>query len=257
MNGNGKRGIDKLGLAQNFQYEDMWRVFRIMAEFVEGFETMGKIERAVSIFGSARTSPDDLYYKKAQELSSELAKRKFAVITGGGPGIMEAANRGAYESKGISVGLNIILPQEQKPNPYQNVSLDFHYFFARKMMFVKYAAALVCFPGGFGTLDEFFEALTLIQTRKTPRFPVICIGSEYWSGLHDWIEKVMLNQYHCVDFEDMLLFEVTDDIQAAADFIQKNAGKPAKHEYPHKHINGEFNSHYSAPTRLHAGKKKK
>jgi uncharacterized protein (TIGR00730 family) len=257
MNGNGKKTIDKLGMPRNFQYEDMWRVFRIMAEFVEGFETMGKLGRAVSIFGSARTSPEDPFYKKARELAGELAKRKFAIITGGGPGIMEAANQGAAEAKGISVGLNITLPQEQKPNPYQNVSLDFHYFFARKMMFVKYAGALVCFPGGFGTLDEFFEALTLIQTRKTPRFPVVCIGKDYWSGLHDWIEKEMLNKYHCVDFEDMLLFEVTDDIYAAADFIQKNAGKSAKHEYPHKRTNGDFNNHFTPPTRLHAGKKKK
>jgi len=200
-NGNGNLNqINNIQMPdQGFYYEDLWRVFRIMAEFVEAFETMNKVGRAVSIFGSARTSVDDPYYAKARELAGELVKRKFAIITGGGPGIMEAANRGAYEAKGLSVGLNINLPMEQKPNPYQNVSLDFHYFFARKMMFVKYAGALVCFPGGFGTLDEFFEALTLIQTQKTPRFPVVCIGREYWSGLHDWIEKTLLNQYHTVD----------------------------------------------------------
>jgi uncharacterized protein (TIGR00730 family) len=220
-------------------FEDLWRVFRIMAEFVEGFETMGRIGKAVSIFGSARTLPDDLYYKLAEKLSVELVRRKFAIITGGGPGIMEAANKGAIESKGVSIGLNIHLPHEQVMNPYQNVTLDFHYFFARKMMFVKYAHALVCFPGGFGTLDEFFEALTLIQTGKSPRFPVVCIGSDYWSGLNDWIQEVILKKYRNVDGEDMFLFEITDDIKAAADFIQKNAGKtpkPGLHHLP----NGEF-----------------
>ncbi len=241
---------------QSFYYEDLWRVFRIMAEFVEGFETMSKIGRAVSIFGSARSSPNNKYYKMAENLAQMLVKRKFAVITGGGPGIMEAANRGAYESKGLSVGLNIHLPQEQKPNPYHNVSLDFHYFFARKMMFVKYAWAFVCFPGGFGTLDEFFEAMTLIQTNKSPRFPVVCIGTEYWSGLRDWMTKVLLKQYKSIDSEDMLLFEVTDDIEAAAEFIEKNAGKvqPLTHL---KHVNGEFGCHFPEIQSVRSGKKRR
>jgi uncharacterized protein (TIGR00730 family) len=257
MNGNGKMtGISKIRQEQGSSYEDLWRVFRIMAEFVEGFETMNKVGRAVSIFGSARTKPADPYYRMAQELASELVKRKFAIITGGGPGIMEAANRGAVQANGISVGLNIHLPAEQKPNPYQNVSLEFHYFFARKMMFVKYAGALVCFPGGFGTLDEFFEALTLIQTQKTPRFPVVCFGSEYWSGVRDWIEEKLLKQYNTVDCEDLLLFEITDDLQAAADFIQKNAGKQPRHMPRIRHTNGEFNGHVAAPPRLHAAKKR-
>jgi len=256
-NGNGKiKGTSRLMPAQDPYYEDLWRVFRIMAEFVEGFETMGKVGRAVSIFGSARTSPEDLYYQQAQELARELVRRKFAIITGGGPGIMEAANRGAYDVHGISVGLNITLPQEQRPNPYQNVSMDFHYFFARKMMFVKYAAALVCFPGGFGTLDEFFESLTLIQTRKSPRFPVVCVGVDYWSGLRTWIEDVILKRYHSINTEDLLLFEITDDIQAAADFIQKHAGKQPR-QIPHiRPRNGEFNGGGQPPTRIHAAKSK-
>jgi len=250
-------GIDKIRQEQGSSYEDLWRVFRIMAEFVEGFETMSKVGRAVSIFGSARTKPEDPYYQKAQKLAGELVKRKFTIITGGGPGIMEAANRGAIQANGISVGLNIHLPDEQKPNPYQNVSLDFHYFFARKMMFVKYAGALVCFPGGFGTLDEFFEALTLIQTRKSPRFPVVCIGSEYWSGVRDWIEEKLLKQYNTVDGEDLLLFEITDDIRAAADFIQKNAGKQYKHMPRLGRTRGEFNGNALTPPRLRSAKKRR
>jgi len=154
--------------------------------------------------------------------------------------------------------LNIHLPQEQKPNPYQNVSLDFHYFFARKMMFVKYAGALVCFPGGFGTLDEYFEALTLIQTNKTPRFPVVCIGKDYWAGIHEWIDKTLLQKYHAVDAEDLVLYEVTDDIQAAADFIQKHAGKQSKRRGHIRPVNGDFNHvPAGAPTRIHAAKKRR
>jgi uncharacterized protein (TIGR00730 family) len=233
---------DKLQL-QNYYYEDLWRVFRIMAEFVEGFETMGKIGRAVSIFGSARTDPKDKYYKMAEELAAELVKRNFAIITGGGPGIMEAANKGAKD--GVSVGLNIHLPHEQVYNPFQNVSLEFHYFFARKMMFVKYAEALICLPGGFGTLDEFFEALTLIQTHKSPHFPVVCLGTEYWNGLREWIKTVLLEKYSYINFEDMFLFEVTDDIKAAARFIEKNAGKEPSPKSRMLHTNGEFSSPYS------------
>ncbi len=214
--------------SEEFHYEDIWRVFRIMAEFVEGFETMGRIGKAISIFGSARTLPEDRYYKMAEELSFELARREFAIITGGGPGIMEAANKGAHTADGVSVGLNISLPMEQVSNPYQNVTLDFHYFFARKMMFVKYAWGLICFPGGFGTLDEFFESLTLIQTHKAPTFPVVCIGTSYWDGIVDWLKKKVLDEYHNIDPDDMLLFEVTDDVQVAAEFLEKNAGQQIK-----------------------------
>src|SRR5882724_8811324 len=166
---------------------DTWRIFRIMSEFVEGFESLANIGRAVSIFGSARTKPDDPYYKAAEKTAALLAKGKFAVITGGGPGIMEAANKGAYESGGTSVGCNIALPHEQEANRYQHITLDFHYFYVRKVMFVKYASAFICFPGGYGTLDEFFETLTLIQTLKIQAFPIILYGSAYWNGLVDWI----------------------------------------------------------------------
>ena len=206
-----------------FTDNDTWRVFRIMAEFVDGFETMSRLGRAVSIFGSARTEPQDKYYKLAEQLAGLLVQKDFAVITGGGPGIMEAANKGADQAGGVSVGLNIHLPEEQAPNPYQNLSLDFHYFFARKMMFVRYAWALICFPGGFGTLDEFFEAMTLIQTRKAPRFPVICIGCDYWPGLVKWLESDVLGKFKNIDLQDMSLFMITDDVKQAADHIAEHA----------------------------------
>lgn len=225
----------------DFHSADTWRVFRIMAEFVEGFEVMSSVGRAVSVFGSARTPSSNRYYKLAEQLAAELVRRNFAVITGGGPGIMEAANKGALQAKGTSVGLNIHLPEEQGLNPYTNVSLDFHYFFARKMMFVKYAWALVCFPGGFGTLDEFFESMTLIQTAKAPRYPVVCIGSEYWGGLTSWLRETVLSSYQGIDPEDMALFKVTDDIGAAADFIQEHAGVTAKRSVRNRFSNGEFN----------------
>lgn len=225
----------------DFQSADTWRIFRIMAEFVEGFETMSKIGRAVTIFGSARTKPQDEYYKMAEDLAAELVRRKFAVITGGGPGIMEAANKGAYEAEGISVGLNITLPEEQAPNPYSNIAIDFHYFFARKMIFVKYASALVCFPGGFGTLDEFFESMTLIQTLKAPQFPVVCIGSDYWSSLTKWLKDVVLDRYQGIDRDDLSLYMVTDDIAAAADFIEKNVDKVKRPDRNHD-SKGELNS---------------
>jgi len=195
--------------------EDAWRVFRIMAEFVDGFTTMSGIVPAVSIFGSSRTKPAHRYYAMAGEFAAMLANDGFAVITGGGPGIMEAANRGAEEAGGVSVGLNITLPQEQKPNAYQTVSLDFRYFFCRKVMFAKYAAALVCFPGGFGTLDEFFETITLVQTQKIARMPILLIGSEFWNPLLDWIRTHQLGDQPYIDPEDIGLCEVTDDIEWA------------------------------------------
>ncbi|MEK6676419.1 MAG: TIGR00730 family Rossman fold protein [Planctomycetota bacterium] len=217
--------------------EETWRIFRIMAEFVDGFETMSRIPPAVSIFGSARTNPDDPYYELAESLAGDLAGRGFAIITGGGPGIMEAANKGAAEAGGISVGLNIFLPKEQLANPYQNVSIDFRYFFCRKVMFVKYAVAFVCFPGGFGTLDEFFESMTLIQTQKVERFPVILIGSEFWSPLLDWARTYSLGGNY-INPEDLELCEVTDDLVWAADRIAGFCKLPrAKTELaPHNHL---------------------
>src|SRR3954469_25325801 len=187
-----------------FTHTDTWRVFRIMGEFVEGFDDLATISRGVSIFGSARTQPDNPQYKAAQETAALLARAGFAVITGGGPGIMEAANRGAFEAGGISIGCNIELPFEQKENRYTTLSINFRYFFVRKTMFVKYANGFVIFPGGFGTLDELFEALTLVQTRKIRRIPIVLFGSTYWKGLLDWIEKTQLG-HGAISPEDLNL----------------------------------------------------
>lgn len=196
--------------------EETWRIFRIMAEFIEGFDIMSRIDNPlVSVFGSARTPPERRDYQMAVELGRKLAKAGFAVVTGGGPGIMEAANRGAAEAGGTSVGLNIVLPREQKPNRYQNVSLHFDYFFARKMMFVKYSVALICFPGGFGTIDELFEALTLIQTQRTPASPVILVDSRYWNPLLQWMRQILCDDYAAISPEDLDLCMVTDDLDAA------------------------------------------
>ena len=193
--------------------EDPWRIFRIMSEFVEGFEVMSEVGPAVSVFGSSRTLPDSRYYQMARKLGGMLAREGFAVITGGGPGIMEAANRGADEAGGKSVGLNITLPHEQIANPYANIEVDFRYFFARKVMFVKYACAFVCFPGGFGTMDEFFEAMTLIQTGKVESFPVVLIGKSFWAKLIGWMENVMCGRHGNVSSEDLRRFHVTDSLQ--------------------------------------------
>jgi uncharacterized protein (TIGR00730 family) len=201
--------------------KETWRLFRILSEFVDGFEVMSNIGPAVTVFGSARTPADDRYYKLAVQLSRELAEAGMAVITGGGPGIMEAANRGAFEGKGRSIGLNIALPMEQEPNAFQTDSLTFRYFFVRKVMFVKYASAFVIFPGGFGTMDEFFESLTLIQTLKINPFPVICIGHDFWDGLIDWTRRVMLEQFANISPEDMDFFHVTDDVHEAVNIVQR------------------------------------
>ncbi len=200
---------------------ETWRLFRILAEFVDGFETMSEVGPAVSVFGSARTPEDDAYYRKAVACGRRLAEAGYAVITGGGPGIMEAANRGAKEAEGISVGLNISLPMEQYPNPYQTDALTFRYFFVRKVMFVKYAMGFVIFPGGYGTMDEFFESLTLIQTLKIKPFPVVCVGHDYWDGLIDWMKSHMLTQFETISPEDLDLFHVTDDVDAAVQYIQE------------------------------------
>jgi len=213
--------MEKQYLVDDLSVTESWRIFRIMAEFIEGFEVLGKIPPAVAIFGSARTHPEDPDYQKAERTAAKLAKQGYAVITGGGPGIMEAANKGASEAGGVSVGLNIDLPFEQKPNDYIGTGLDFRYFFVRKVMFVKYSVAFVIFPGGFGTLDEFFESIELIQTRKIKPFPVVLVGRRYWTGLTSWMEKTLLAQSK-ITSEDMNLFSTTDDPEEVVRFIREN-----------------------------------
>ena len=204
-----------------FTHTDPWRVFRIMGEFVEGFDELASLSRGIAIFGSARTKPDDPNYQAAQETGALLAAQGFAVITGGGPGIMEAANRGAFEAGGLSIGCNIELPFEQRPNQYQTLSLTFKYFFVRKMMFVKYSLGFVIFPGGFGTFDELFESLTLIQTRKIRNFPVVLFGSKYWSGMLDWFRDVVLPGGKISDF-DLDLFHVTDSPAEVVEIVNRS-----------------------------------
>jgi uncharacterized protein (TIGR00730 family) len=204
-----------------FTHTDTWRVFRIMGEFVEGFDDLATVTRGVSIFGSARTAPDNPQYKAAQETAALLAQAGFAVITGGGPGIMEAANRGAYEAGGLSIGCNIELPFEQKPNSYQTRSLTFKYFFVRKTMFVKYSTAFIIFPGGFGTLDELFESLTLIQTRKIKNFPVVLFGSDYWGGMMEWVKGLMLSEGKITE-NDLSLLHLTDSPAAAVEIVVRS-----------------------------------
>ena len=211
---------EKQYLVDALNIHESWRIFRIMAEFVEAIETLSNVERAVTIFGSARVKPDDLSYQHAELLAKRLAQRGFAVITGGGPGIMEAANKGAAEAGGKSVGMNIRLPYEQTPNPYANIRIDYKYFFIRKVMFVKYAVAYVILPGGYGTMDELFEALTLIQTHRIKPFPVILMGSDYWKGLLDWLRKVMLKEGK-IDPEDFTGIQVMDDPEEVVRHIQK------------------------------------
>jgi uncharacterized protein (TIGR00730 family) len=210
--------------SDDFKGDDSWRIFRIMAEFVEGFEVLSGVGKAVSIFGSARTRPDDPYYKAAEQTARLLVKSKLAIITGGGPGIMEAGNKGAMEAGGKSVGLNITLPQEQEGNRYQTINLDFHYFYARKVMFTKYSSAFVCFPGGFGTMDELFEVLTLIQTLKVEPFPVILYGSKYWGGLVRWLRESL--HPHYVDPEDLDIFRVVDSPKDAVKIVLAGLKKP-------------------------------
>ena len=199
--------------------KETWRIFRIMSEFVDGFEVMSAVGPAVSIFGSSRATPDDRYYKQAQALAAKFVEQGLAVITGGGPGIMEAANKGAIEAGGTSVGLNITLPEEQLPNKYQNVALDFRYFFCRKVMFVKYALAFVCFPGGFGTMDEFFESMTLIQTEKSRKMPVVLFGNEFWEPLRKWMETIMRDQHGYIGPDDLGLFHIVDDLDEAVSCV--------------------------------------
>jgi len=199
---------------------DTWRVFRIMAELVEGFEALNGIGPGVTIFGSARLKPDSIYYNKCLKVAETLGKDGFAIISGGGPGIMEAANKGARDANGVSVGLNIELPMEQMPNHFQDIRLEFRYFFVRKLMFVKYAVGYVIFPGGYGTMDELFEALTLIQTKKIRSFPVVLVGKEYWAGLLDWLRKTVLAAGN-IDPHDLDLMHVVDEPEEVCAIINK------------------------------------
>lgn len=200
--------------------EESWRIFRIMAEFVEGIEALSEVDNAVTIFGSARVQHDDPYYRKAEYLARRLAEEGFSVITGGGPGIMEASNKGAAEAGGKSVGMNIRLPFEQKPNPYANISIDYKYFFIRKVMFVKCAMAYVVLPGGFGTLDELFEALTLIQTKRIKSFPVVLMGSEFWHGMMEWLKNTVLREGK-IGQNDLDFIQIIDEPEAVVKYIQK------------------------------------
>ena len=212
--------------------QNSWQIFKIMAEFVEGFEKLAKIGPCVSIFGSARTKPDHEYYLLGEEIAQKLTRKGYGVITGGGPGIMEAGNKGARATGGKSVGLNIVLPFEQTHNPYIDLDklMNFDYFFVRKVMFLKYAQGFVVLPGGFGTLDELFEALTLIQTKKVAQFPVVLVGSQFWTGLVDWIKEVMLKKEQNIHEDDLLLFSVVDTadeaVNAIIEFYEKYVLKP-------------------------------
>ena len=207
--------------ADEFTHTDPWRVFRIMGEFVEGFDELATLSRGIAIFGSARTPPDDPDYKAAQETGALFAAQGFAVITGGGPGIMEAANRGAFDAGGLSIGCNIELPFEQRANAYQTLSLTFKYFFVRKMMFVKYSLAFVIFPGGFGTFDELFEALTLIQTRKIRNFPIVLFGRQYWTGMLAWLREEVLRGGK-INEHDLDLFHVTDSPAQVVEIVTRS-----------------------------------
>jgi uncharacterized protein (TIGR00730 family) len=201
--------------------ENSWTMFKVLAEFVEGYERMNRINPCVSIFGSARTKPDNKYYQLAVDVAKRLVDEGFGVITGGGPGIMEAGNKGAFENGGTSVGLNIELPFEQGYNEYIDPDkvFNFHYFFIRKVMFVKYAQAFVVMPGGFGTMDEFFEVLTLVQTKKIDRVPIILMGKDFWGGMMDWINNTLLEEFHNINAEDLDLFQLTDDVEEVVKII--------------------------------------
>ena len=209
---------------ENIFSEDPWRVFRIMSEFVEGFEVLSQIGQAVSIFGSSRLHHSNKYYKMAEETAYLLAKDGYAIITGSGPGIMEAANKGARRAGGESVGLNIQIPHEQKSNQYVDTLVDFRYFFVRKVMFVKYAKAFVIMPGGYGTLDEFSEAINLIQTERIDKFPVVLVGSDYWKGMLDWFKDTLV-KHGCVRKDELNIFTVVDRAKDVASTIRRFYGK--------------------------------
>jgi len=212
--------MEKQFLIDDLKLTESWRLFRIMGEFVEGVEALHDLGRAVSIFGTARIGPENPVYKKTEKIARLFAKNGFAVITGGGGGVMEAANRGAKEEIGKSVGLNIRLPFEQKPNPYADLKLEFNYFFIRKVMFIKYSMAYLAMPGGFGTMDELFEVMTLIQTHRIRPFPVILVGSDYWAGLMEWIKTRLLEDQR-ISPEDLGLIQVLDDPEEIVDAVKK------------------------------------
>ena len=215
-------------MVEDLKTSEAWRVFRIQAELIDGIETLHHLGPAVSIFGSARLPDTSPYYKDAVTVARSLSQVKFSVISGGGPSIMEAANKGAYQQGGHSIGLNIALPQEQSPNTMQDISLNFRYFFVRKLMFVKYSMGYVVFPGGFGTLDEFFEALTLIQTQKIRHFPIILFGSTFWNGLIDWLKDHVL-ELGCIDEKDLDLFYIVDTPEEVLPIIQKHYDELCEH----------------------------
>jgi len=223
----GIKGRDRQYVVDDFTTGDTWRVFRIMAEFVEGFEDLSRIPPCITFFGSARTNEDEPDYRAARELATRLARESFAIMTGGGPGIMEAANRGAQEGGGLSIGLNIELPMEQKPNDYIDKLVSFHYFFIRKVMLVKYSSAFIIFPGGFGTLDELFESVTLIQTHRMKPFPVILVGDSYWSDLIGWIRKHVLASRKIGD-RDLDILHLSEDIDDAFQHVCTKVGCPSK-----------------------------
>lgn len=208
-------------LIDDFKLEESWRLFKILGEFVEGIDTLHDIGPAVSIFGSARTKPGTPHYIKAAEIAALMVKNDFGVITGGGGGIMEAANKGAAEAGGTSVGLNITLPFEQDPNPFSNIKLQFNYFFIRKVMFVKYASAYIIMPGGFGTLDELFEAVTLIQTQRIKPLPVVLVGVDFWSGIIDWVKSTMLEEGN-ISPKDLKIFKITDDPDEVLEIVKSS-----------------------------------
>jgi len=212
---------DTASIIDDLKGDQSWRIFRIISEFTEGFDRLSGISEGISIFGSARLKPGSLYYEKTVEIAKLLAENDFTVITGGGPGIMEAANKGAQSQNRCSVGLNIELPQEQTPNPYQSISLDFRYFFVRKVMFVRYSIGYIGMPGGFGTMDELFESLTLMQTHKIYPMPIVLFGSEFWSGLLDWIQGTLIS-YEVISADDINYIKVTDDPQEVLDIMMEH-----------------------------------
>jgi len=212
--------MEKQFVVDDLTIGEPWRLFKIMGEFVDGVDTLHDLGPAVSIFGSARIKPNDAVYKKAEKIAELFVKKGFSVITGGGGGVMEAANKGAADAGGTSVGLNILLPFEQEPNPFSNVKLDFKYFFIRKVMFIKYASAYIILPGGFGTLDELFEAVTLVQTRRIRPFPLILVGSEYWAGLIDWIKDKLLAEKR-ISSEEIEILQIMDDPEEIVKAVQK------------------------------------
>jgi len=206
---------------EDLKHSETWRVFRIQSELVEGFETLNEIGPAVTVFGSSRMKPGSYYYEKAVELGKKLSDGGFAVITGGGPGIMEGANKGAHQGEGTSIGLNIEILEEQRANKYQDISLSFRYFFVRKLMFVKYAIAFIIFPGGFGTMDELFEALTLSQTKKIGIFPIILFGKDYWKGLIDWFKSTLILN-HTIAPEDLGLISLVDEVDEVCQILREH-----------------------------------